>query len=126
MSIASLIFRIIFAVLQFLIGLAIVISAWLAISSPIAASASAISTATGVGGESSIADLVSRTDQTAWPWLTVVFGVLVALGALLIASTARFWSSSSRKYQQVRFEPASEHHNAVDDWDALTGGSDPT
>jgi hypothetical protein len=126
LSIASVLFRFVFAALQFLIGLAVVLSASVAIGSPVAVSAGAISAATGVAGAASILDLVSRTDQTAWPWLTVVFGVLAALVAMVIAATARLWSSSSRKYQPVRFEPVGDHQNAVDDWDSLTGGNDPT
>jgi len=126
LSIAGVIFRIILAILQFFIGSAVVLSAWLAISDPIAASASAISVATGIAGSDSIAGVVSRTEQTAWPWLSVVIGVLIAVFAVLIAVTARVWPGSSRKYQTARFEQATEKHNSVDDWDALTGGNDPT
>jgi hypothetical protein len=126
LSIAGVVFRVILATLQFLIGVSVVFSASLAVAGPIAASASAISVATGVAGADSIASLVSRADQTAWPWLTVVIGVLIAVLAVLIAVTARSWPGSSRKYQTARFEPASEEHNAVDDWDALTNGNDPT
>ncbi len=126
LSIAGVVFRLILASIQILIGVAVVFSAILAIGSPVASSASAISTATGVAGVESVAALVSRTDQTAWPWLTVVFGVLIVVVALLIIGTARLWTSSSRKYQPVRFEAANDTHDAVDDWDALTGGNDPT
>lgn len=126
LSIAGVVFRIILAVLQFFIGVAVILSASLAIGDPIAASASAISVATGVAGSDSITGLVSRTDQTAWPWLTVVIGVLIATFALLIAVTARAWPGSSRKYQTARLEPVGDEHNSVDDWDALTRGNDPT
>jgi nitrogen fixation-related uncharacterized protein len=126
LSIAGVVFRIVLAALQFLIGVAVVLSASLAIGSPIAASASAISVVTGVAGDESITELVSRTESTAWPWLSVLIGVGIAVVAVVIAATARLWPGSSRKYQTVRFAKANEEHNSVDDWDALTGGSDPT
>ncbi|MGV8969370.1 MAG: Trp biosynthesis-associated membrane protein [Microbacteriaceae bacterium] len=125
-SIAGTFFRFVLAALQLLIGVAVILSATIAIGSPISASASSISLATGVGGTESIAALVSRTDQTAWPWLTVILGALISLVAVLIIVTARAWSGANRKYQTVRMEPTSDERSSVDDWDALTDGTDPT
>ncbi|WP_411700924.1 Trp biosynthesis-associated membrane protein [Conyzicola sp.] len=126
LSIAGPVFRVIFGILESLIGVAVVFSGILAAGDPIAASASAISTATGVSGSTSVADLVDTIDGGFWPWLVIVCGVLIILAGVAIVATSRHWPTATRKYQAARLEPADAQRTSVDDWDSLSGGKDPT
>lgn len=126
LSIAGPFFRIVFGVLEALIGVAVVFSGILAVSDPVASSASAISAATGVAGENSVADLVAAVDQSAWPWVAIVCGALLVVAGAVVVVVSRTWPGSSRKYQATRLEPAATERTSVDDWDALSGGDDPT
>jgi len=103
-----------------------VTSAALALADPITASARSISAATGVAGAQSISTLVSHVSASAWPLLSLSFGILLVLLGLAIVATARLWPSSSRKYQAVRLEQADGDRSAAGDWDALSDGRDPT
>ena len=133
LAIAGPFFRVVLAVIEALIGVAVVYSAVLAVTDPASASAAAITTATGVGGKESTSELVDTVSATPWPWFTLVAGVLVILTALLILVTSRAWPGSSRKYQAVRLEEPvtdgatpTKERSSVDDWDALSSGEDPT
>ncbi|GAB3606412.1 hypothetical protein GCM10027413_18210 [Conyzicola nivalis] len=126
LSIAGPVFRVVFGALESLIGVAVVFSGVLAADDPVAASASAISTATGVSGASSVADLVDTIDGGFWPWLVIVCGVLIILAGVAIIVTSRTWPTATRKYQAARLEPADAQRTSVDDWDSLSGGKDPT
>jgi uncharacterized membrane protein (TIGR02234 family) len=99
----------------------------------------AISKATGITGNASVHALIAHVTPSAWPTLAIVGGVLVALGALAALVTGGRWPGGSRRYDAVRFEetdgqasPARKKPEprpgdaAVDDWDELTRGDDPT
>jgi len=109
----------------------------------------AVSTATGITGDASVHALIARIDPSAWPVLAIVAGVLVGLGSLAALVTGGRWPGGSRRYDAargsgaLRFEdadgPASARtrgsakkpeerpgDSAVDDWDELTRGDDPT
>ena len=126
LSIAGPFFRLVFGILESLIGVAIVFSGIVAVADTVGASASAISTATGVAGENSVADLVESITQSPWPWVAIVAGVLIVLAGVVIVVVSRNWPGSSRKYQSTRLEPVEAQRTSVDDWDALSGGNDPT
>ena len=128
LSIAGPFFRIVFGVLQSLIGVAIVFSAVLAVSAPVSAAGPAISVATGVAGDESVADLVSSIALSPWPWVALVAGSVIVLLGGAIVLTGRHWpGGSTRKYQSsTRLEPAAAERTSVDDWDSLSGGDDPT
>ena len=125
LSIAGPFFRVILGSLQALLGFTIGFSAVLAILDPLTASAAAITTATGVSGEL-VGAQASAFTSTAWPWLAVVAGALLIVTGFLVVATGRAWPGSSRKHQAVKLAPADGTRSSVDDWDALSGGDDPT
>jgi hypothetical protein len=125
LAIAGPIIRVVLAVLEALIGVTVLLSAYAALSDPAGASASAVTAATGVSGQESVAALVGAVETGAWPWLAVVAGVLmIGYAAVLMATVAR-WPASTSKYQAVRMAPAGGD-SRVSDWDSLTTGDDPT
>lgn len=141
LAIAGPFFRVVLAVIQALIGFTLVLSAVIPLRDPVAASESVISDATAVAGHDSVAQLVRSVTAGPFAAVTIVAGVLIVVAAVGVLATTRSWPGSSRKYQALRTIPAGSgegvdagiseesgpiERNAVDDWDALSGGNDPT
>ncbi len=124
LALAGPVFRLVLGGLEAAIGALVITSAAIALANPLAASAETISSATGVGGDESIATLVSAVVVTAWPVVTLSLGVLLTALGVMVVATSRRWPISSRKYTAARLETA--EGTAVDDWDALSDGRDPT
>lgn len=99
LAIAGPVFRIVLALLGALLGVSVLVSAGTALADALRASSSAITTATGVAGESSIRRLVDAVDVQFWPWLAVAGGMLIVLASGAVVVTSRVWPGSSRKYQ---------------------------
>lgn len=125
LSLAGPVFRVILGILQILVSATVLLMTGLAIADPLLASASVVTDATGVSGADSVTALVATVQLTAWPWIVLVLGALGVLLGVGILITNRQWPKSGRKYQAVRFEQ-STRESAVDDWDALSDGQDPT
>lgn len=128
MAISGPVFRVILALLQVFVGGCIALSAVLAVLAPVSAIEPLVTTATGIAGHEAVSALVETVPATAWPFVALASGVLLALLGIAIVVTGRAWPGSSRKYQPVRFEAADDggSGHAVSDWDALSGGADPT
>jgi len=139
LAIAGPLIRVILGALGVVIGGSLVLSTVMATREPVQAGAAALTKATGITGDSALAGLVVRTEASAWPLAAIAGGVIAGLAALAVLVTSRRWPASSHKYQSVRFaaaeetppvrrsaEPASERDRAIDDWDELSRGEDPT
>lgn len=126
LAISGPVLRIVFGVLQLAIGGGVVASTLVALGSPVAASSSIITKATGVSGTASVAQLVTSSSTTAWPWLAVVLGVAAALLGVFTVVTARRWPGPARRYEATQDTQSSRSTGPVSDWDELSGGSDPT
>jgi len=125
LSIAGPFFRVVLGVLQTLLGATVVLSGVIALVDPVKASGATISDATGIAGNESIHALVASVAVSAWPWISIIGGALLAAIGVAVIATGRRWPGSSRKYSAVKLEPAAER-SAVDDWDSLSDGADPT
>lgn len=134
MSISGMFFRVILALLEVTLGASITLSASLAVASPVSAVSAAVTDATGLEGAEAVEQLIGSASPTAWPYLNLAIGVLLAVVAMGILITARLWPKSGRRYEPVRFESAEPTGSAevdagdaaVSNWDELSGGSDPT
>ena len=88
---------------------------------------------------------VASISNTAWPYITIAGGVLVALGGLLTLARGRSWTGLSNRYEvapdagsgSAAPDPAATPASATasthaaeptsrDLWDALNRGADPT
>ena len=146
LSIAGPVVRVFLGVLEVLLGFSVSLSAFLAITDPAAASAGAVTDATGISGADSVVDAVVSAAVTPWPFVALLAGVVMAGAGVGILVTARHWPGPTSRYQAVRFaaaEPAgatdadasgpadtpddsAPDRDAVDDWDGLSRGEDPT
>lgn len=134
LSIAGPVFRVILGCLEFLIGATVVLAAGIALAGPERASAASVTKVTGVSGVESVAALVKSVNDSAWPVVALLLGIITALLGLSIIVTGRRWPGSSKKYQTERSEDADqlansdaiEEPDSIAAWDALSDGSDPT
>jgi hypothetical protein len=116
LTIAGRVVRVVLGVLQAAIGAAVAVIAAAALADPVGAEVTAVS------GRASIAELVLAAVPTPFPYLAVIAGCAVAVTGLLVIVTASRWPGASRRYEADRDRSASP----AGDWDALTGGDDPT
>ena len=136
LTIAGPVIRVVLGLLEILLGVSVFLGAFLAVSDPAGASAAAVTAATGISGTESIDQAVIDPTVTAWPFLALAAAVLMALVGVAVVVTARRWPGPTTRYQAVRLDPqlpagadaAAEAptHDAVDDWDELSRGDDPT
>jgi hypothetical protein len=126
LALAGPVFRLVLGLLQLLLAVTIVLTTILSLTRPDQPSESAVQTATGIAGSTSIDHLIKSVTLTPWGFFAVALGVLAFLLGIWLLVTFRFWPAPSRKYQAVRFQPADGPRDAVIDWDALSDGTDPT
>ncbi|POH65504.1 MULTISPECIES: Trp biosynthesis-associated membrane protein [Cryobacterium] len=133
LTIAGVVIRTILGLLEALLGVSVILSAALALADPIGASAAAVTTATGLAGVDSTRSAVSIAELTFWPFLALAAGILMLIVGLVVCVTARRWPGPTTRYESTRLEPETDAttgqgrpRDAVDDWDGLTRGDDPT
>lgn len=126
LAIAGRVLRVVFGVLEILIGASLITSAIVALSDPPAASAKTITEFTGVAGTEAAHDLVASSSATAWPIVAVAAGLLLAILGVAVAATSRRWPESGRKFDSPATEAHGQTQDAVDSWDELSRGEDPT
>ena len=131
MAISGRFFRTLLGLLQVALGACIVLSASLAIASPISTVTPAVTVATSVAGAGPVRALLDSVSVTAWPFIALCSGAFLALVAIGIVATGRRWPGSAKRYEPVMLEGADPSDitagdAAVSNWDALSGGSDPT
>ncbi|GAA2833102.1 TIGR02234 family membrane protein [Kitasatospora sp. CM 4170] len=65
--------------------------------------------------------------HTAWPWVALAGGLLLALAGLLTARYGRGWPAMGSRYEApTRKAPAKAAESPADLWKALDRGEDPT
>ncbi|PZQ91566.1 MAG: hypothetical protein DI534_00870 [Leifsonia xyli] len=127
LALAGPVFRVVFGVLEALLGACIIAVTFVALGDPVVASASAVTEATGITGTESVAALVRSVAVSGWPVVAIVAGALVAVVGVLVVVTAPRWPVSGRRYSRTRMAPAaSDALDPVAEWDALSEGDDPT
>lgn len=95
---------------------------------PLSAVAGTVSEATGLGGDAALHDVIAAISPSAWPVVALVAWVLVALASVFVLATAHRWNAGGRRYRSTA---EAAHHStgpldAVDSWDELSHGTDPT
>lgn len=132
LSIVGLVLRYVFGVLTVAAGAVLVALAWrVVIARPVAAVASTVTGATGISGDEAVAQSVSDITATPWPALGLAGSVVLVAAGVFTLITAHRWRRSGRRFRtdaaldQTPAE-ASGPLDAVDSWDDLSRGDDPT
>jgi hypothetical protein len=137
LAIAGPAIRIVLGLLEVVLGGCVLLAAWLTLGDPVGAVSPAVTDATGVSGSGPTAELVASADPTAWPVAAIIGGVLLVAAGVVVLSTGTRWPASSRRYRAARLADAEEavsnaargraaSDRAIDDWDELSRGDDPT
>lgn len=130
LSIVGPVLRYVFGALALVIGATLtVLTARIVLNAPTDAAASSITEATGISGAESVAQLVDTVVVTAWPIVALVGWIVLAAAGVFILATAHRWTKSGRRYRtESDGANASESrpHDAIDSWDDLSRGADPT
>jgi len=135
LSIVGLVLRYAFGVLTVAIaGLIGFLSGQIVFTTPISAVASTVTAATGITGAETVDALVAEVLPTAWPALTFVLALLLLAAGVFVLVTARRWTRTGRRYESDAATPAeagaeapaSRPFDAIDSWDDLSRGADPT
>ncbi|WP_243063040.1 Trp biosynthesis-associated membrane protein [Humibacter sp. RRB41] len=136
LALAGRVLRYVLAVLGLVLAGSVIGSAIGAIADPSGSSISVVTKATGIAGDASVRAVIGSTDATAWPALALTGGILLALAAVAVIAFAHTWPTASRRYGAVKdaAEPVrsdadahlSARDAAIDDWDELSRGDDPT
>ena len=110
-------------------GVVGVATAQVVLTLPVSATAATVTDATGISGVDAVADLVSSMSLTPWPVVTLLAQLLLAAAAVFtLVSARRGRGSADRTYRTATDAPAdgSRPHDAIDSWDDLSRGDDPT
>lgn len=128
MSIVGPVMRYIFAVLALAGGALLAWStAEVAFARPLSAVASTVTEVTGLGGIGAVSDTVAGVSASFWPYLALAGWVLVLAGAVFALVTAHAWKRGGRRFRtDVEHGTADGPVDAVDSWDDLSRGTDPT
>lgn len=133
LTIAGRFIRIILGLLEILLGVSVVLSAFIAVSNPAAASAAAVTAATGIAGTDSILNSVVDEVTTVWPFVALAAAAVMVVAGIAILVTAKRWPGATTRYKSTRFEPTGSTNtgvegasDAIGDWDDLSRGQDPT
>jgi len=135
LSIVGLVLRFVFGAAAIAIaGVIAYLSAQVTFTPPISAVASTVTTATGITGIDAVAALVASVTATPWPAVTLTCSAALLAAGLFVLVTARAWGRSGRRYEPdaaaptdaTASAPASRPFDAIDSWDDLSRGTDPT
>lgn len=130
LSIVGPVLRYVFGALGVLIAALVGIgTAQLLVSPPVSATAATVTDATGISGTDAVASLVTDLSLTPWPAVTLLAQLVLAAASIFTVVTARRWASgASRKYRTATEAGADtgRPHDAIDSWDDLSRGDDPT
>jgi len=132
LTIVGTVLRYTLGALTLLIGGALVyVVGRVAFAQPVDAVAGAVTEATGITG-GAVASLVSGIATTPWPVITLVAAVVLTLAGAFVLVTARRWRESARRFRTDAASTAnmpgeaSAKPDAIDSWDELSRGEDPT
>ncbi|GAA1911488.1 hypothetical protein GCM10009775_00100 [Microbacterium aoyamense] len=129
LSIAGLVLRYIFGALTVLIAAVLAVLTFQVYAPDTRHVASTVTEATGISGADAVSELVAGVSTTPWVPITHAAWVVLFVVGIFILATARRWKSTGRKYTTdaaTTAPAASRPHDAIDDWDDLSRGEDPT
>lgn len=127
LAIVGPVMRFVFAGIGLVIGLTLTVATvLLMVQHPVSAVASVVTEKTGIAGSDSVTDLVERMDLTPWPVVALIAWLIITVAAMFALLTARRWTRSGRRYSTGAKVVHEGPLDAVDSWDDLSRGEDPT
>lgn len=129
LSIAGRALRYVFAVIGLGAVVALVTGTLpLVAAPPLASVAPALTKATGLSGDKALGAMVTDLEPSGWSVAALCAWVVVALASFFVLVTAHRWKAGTRRYDQLSDGGHADAGplDAVDSWDDLSHGTDPT
>ncbi|KQY76224.1 hypothetical protein ASD13_08450 [Microbacterium sp. Root1433D1] len=128
LSISGKVVRLVFGVLA---GATALFLGWstlqLVLAEPFDAVAATVTEVTGLAGGDAVREVVVSIVPSAWPFIALVGWALLLLASVVVLMTWRGWKVGGRRYRTDHVEVAHDGPvDAVDSWDELSRGTDPT
>lgn len=128
LSISGKVVRLVFGVLA---GATALFLGWstlqLMLAEPFDAVAATVTEVTGLAGGDAVREVVVSIVPSAWPFIALVGWALLLLSSVVVLMTWRGWKVGGRRYRTDHVEVAHDGPvDAVDSWDELSRGTDPT
>ncbi|MCS3842510.1 Trp biosynthesis-associated membrane protein [Microbacterium sp. AK031] len=103
-------------------------TAEIAFTAPVSAVAATVTETTGLAGGTAVTDLVASITPTVWPVLALIGWVLLIVASVFTLLTANRWKSGGKRFRtDATAHGESEGPiDAIDSWDDLSRGTDPT
>lgn len=126
LALAGAVARLVASVAVSAVGVVVVAVTAGFLADPSSAAVSAVAEVTGVRG------LEGEVATTPWPAVALGLGVVAALGGVVLAVAQRAWERGTRGRRYERSGPpgggvpTEPRVRAMDDWDALSRGEDPS
>ncbi len=98
----------------------------LILTHPLSAVAATVTEVTGLAGDDAIAGIVAAVTPTAWPYAALVGWIVLLAASVFALASASAWRSGGRRYRTDAAPRSSGPVDAVDSWDDLSRGTDPT
>jgi disulfide bond formation protein DsbB len=96
---------------------------------PLSSVAPAVTEHTGLAGAEAVASVVLGVAATPWPLVTLIAAIVILAAGIAVLATAHAWARGGRRYATAA-QPAARDEaaslDAVDSWDELSRGDDPT
>ena len=126
LTIAGQVFRRVLGVLIAALGAGLAALSIGVVSEPFNAIAGRVTELTGLSGGSPGAGIAWES-VGGWAYLSVVAGIVAAVFGLLVTFLSGRWAAAGRKYDSSpRPAAPAAGSDRISDWDALSGGDDPT
>lgn len=129
LTLVGLVLRYVFAALA-LIGGGLLTwwTAEILFTTPVSAVAPTVTETTGLAGTATVTQMIAVIEPSAWPVMALAGWVILVITAIFALLTARQWKRGGRRFQ--RDTTTHDEHDgpvdAIDSWDDLSRGSDPT
>ncbi|UOR02966.1 Trp biosynthesis-associated membrane protein [Leucobacter allii] len=125
LTIAGPVFRRVLGVLVALLGAGLIALTLGVVVDPLSAIRGRITALTGIAG-SDTSGMVVWHELSPWVWASVVAGAVAVLAGTAVVVAGGRWAAAGRKYDAKPRAAASGAPDRISDWDALSGGDDPS
>lgn len=129
LALVGRILRYVFAIIALLAGA--LLTWWTAeivLTAPVSAVAATVTETTGLAGGTAVVDVIDSITISVWPVLALIGWVLLIAASVFTLVTAEGWKSGGRRFRTdaAAHSAAEGPVDAIDSWDDLSRGTDPT
>lgn len=128
LSLTGRVVRLVFGVLAGAVAVLLGWSTLQLLSTPIRGVASTVTDTTGLAGDNALKGVIAAIVPTAWPVIALVGWAILLVAGLVVLLTGRGWRSGGRRYRTDATTATADAGpvDAIDSWDDLSRGTDPT